>query len=76
MSPFAKSDLGRIAGHIAMNIGYRPSDLLEYDGSAVERLLLDAEIITEEVRQMGPPKSAYDTMMRRRAARGYPSYRM
>ena len=53
-------------------VGKRPSDLLEFDGSVTERLFLDAAIIAEYSKVMGPPMSTYDAIMRRRAAKGYP----
>ena len=67
--------MGKAIGSIAMNCGARPSDIAEIDGSALERLLFDIEVLAEVSKKV--PKvgesgkmSTYDQIMARRAQSG------
>jgi len=46
VNPFAKSQLGRAVAYIAQ-LPQRPSDIVGLEGSALERLLFDIEVLSE-----------------------------
>lgn len=67
MSRFAKSDLGKAVGMLAQLVGQRPSDIVEYEGSALERLLFDLEVLAAASTSM---KSVKDQIKAKRARLG------
>jgi len=44
---FAESDLGRAVGVVSQLTGQRPSDIAEFEGSCLERLLFDLEVLAK-----------------------------
>jgi len=50
-SPFANGLLAKAAAHIAVFTHTRPSDILEYDGSALERLMFDLAVLKHVARE-------------------------
>ena len=75
MRNFAKSVLGNVAGNVGSALKVRPSDLLEYPGSAVERLLIDSEILAEVSTKKEPkePETTQEKIMEKRKLKGYPT---
>ena len=67
-----------MAGRMALMTHTRPSDLLGFKGSELERFVLDAMIFSEiadELERSGPPKSTKE-LVRRKRARWMPPRRM
>ena len=67
-----------MAGRMALMTHTRPSDLLGFKGSELERFVLDAMIFSEiadELERSGPPKSTKE-LVRRKRARWKPPRRM
>ena len=59
-----------MAGRMALMTHSRPSDLLGFKGSELERFVLDAMILSEianELEQIRPPKSTKELVKRKRA---------
>lgn len=60
-------------GNVALAIMQRPSDLVELEGSPLERLLFDAAVIAEASENSGVPsgpETTRDKIMRRRRQSG------
>jgi len=59
-----------MAGHMALMIHMRPSDLLGFEGSELERFILDAMVLSaaaSELEHVKPPKSTKELVKRKRA---------
>ena len=59
-----------MAGRMALMIRMRPSDLLGFRGSELERFVLDAMVLSEvasELEHARPPKSTKELVKRKRA---------
>jgi len=59
-----------MAGHMALMAHARPSDLLGFKASDLERFILDAVILSEvasELERAGPPRSTKELVKRKRA---------
>ena len=59
-----------MAGRMALMTHMRPSDLLGFKGSELERFILDAIILSEvasELEHVRPPKSTKELVKRKRA---------
>jgi len=56
-----------MVGNLAVNLGIRPSEICEHDGSPLERTLFDWEVLSIVMKQ---PTSVREKMYWRRFARG------
>ena len=53
---------------ISTMTGVRPSEVLEYEGSTLERILLDAEILSKAVERMKPAQSVKSQIQQKRSS--------
>lgn len=62
-----------MVGSMALSLSIRPSEMVAYRGSVLERLLFDAKVLAEASKHISPKgKSTEDKIMaRRHAAGGY-----
>lgn len=65
-----KSPLARTVADLALNLHLRPSDLIELEGSALERLLFDAAILRKAFSELAPPTSTRGRIEQRRRMSG------
>ena len=66
---FAGSDFGKLVGFIGQTFGVRPSEILHISDD-VEAILLDAAIAAEILKEMSPPTSVKERILRKRRQLG------
>lgn len=72
-----ESEVGRLAGQMALLLGLRPSELLGLECSELRRFLIDAALLAKALEEAAAPEEARSTkeLVRRKRAKWQPPAR-